>query len=119
MAWIYLVIQLISALLEQDTSRKGRVYKNAPRTLQERYKSAMRTLRERYENVTEFEFKASNDEEYEVDGIRDSAVFGTVRLSGQHGFCKGVRSRPPAGDLPPRCSRAPGSLRWQFDTAKT
>ena len=37
------------------------------------------------------------------------------RYSGQNGFRNGVRSRPPAGDLPPR---VPGSLNWQFDPWK-
>ena len=29
-------------------------------------------------------------------------------------FCQ-----PPAGDLPPWCSRAPGSLHWQFDNSES
>ena len=32
-------------------------------------------LRKRYKNATQLEFEASNDEEYEVDGIWDSAVY--------------------------------------------
>ena len=47
------------SLLEQDTTRKGRVDKN----------------------VTEF--KAGNDEEYEVKGIRDSAVYAKKSVAGQ------------------------------------
>ena len=119
MAWIYLVIQIISALLEQNISRKRRGYKNAIKILQECYNNAMRMLQERYKNVTEFEFKVSNNEEYEVDGIRDSVGFGILRLSRQYGFCKGVRSRPPTGDLPPWYSEALENLCWQFDTVKT
>ena len=55
------------SLLEQDTTRKGRVFKNAMR--------CTRMLRERYENATQLEFEASNDEEYKVDGIWESAVY--------------------------------------------
>ena len=45
------------SLLEQDTTRKGRVYENATRT---------------WRNS---KFEAGNDKEYEVEGIRDSTVF--------------------------------------------
>ena len=54
-------------LLEQDTTRKGWVYKNVTR--------CTRMLRKCYKNATQLEFEASNDEEYEVDGIWDSAVY--------------------------------------------
>ena len=47
------------SLLEQDTTRKGRVD----------------------ENVTEFE-AGSNDKEYEVEGIRDSAVYAKESVTG-------------------------------------
>ena len=43
-----------------------------------------RTLRGRYENAMQLDFEAGNDEKYEVDGIRGSAVqckeFGTARF---------------------------------------
>ena len=48
------------SLLEQDTTRKGRVE----------------------ENVTQLEFEAGDDEEYEVEGIRDSMVFARESETG-------------------------------------
>ena len=83
------------ALLEQDTTRKGRVYKNATRTitiLRERCYSATD------KNITEFEFKASNNKEYEVDGIRDSAIYAK---KSEAGHLPGLGISVAASTLPP------------------
>ena len=62
-------------------------------------------LRERYENATQLEFEASNDEEYKVDGIWDSAVyvkeFGIARFS--------RRSQKPA-----TCRRSASPMQLQL-----
>lgn len=52
------------------------------------------------ENVTEFEFKASNNEEYEVDGIRDSAVYAKKSEVG-HLPGLGLSGAASASTLPP------------------
>lgn len=78
------------------------------KTLRERYAAAfhaMRILREPCysavdENVTEFEFKASNNEEYEVDGIRDSAVYAMKSEVG-HLPGLGLSGAASASTLPP------------------
>ena len=75
------------------------------KTLRERYAAAfytMRPLRERCysamdENVTEFEFKASNNEEY---GIRDSAVYAMKSEVG-HLPGLGLSGAASASTLPP------------------
>ena len=85
------------------------------RTLQdirECYKNAVctKTLQdiwEHYKNATQLEFKAGNDEEYEMDGIRNSTVFA---------------KESKAGHLPEIClpvAESPGSLHRQFDTTGT
>ena len=71
------------------TTRKGRVYENATRTLQERY-----------ENAAQLDFEAGNDEEYEVEGIRDSAVYAKESEAG-HLSELGLSGAASASTLPP------------------
>ena len=39
-------------------------------------------VRECYENATQLDFEVGNDEEYEVEGIRDSAVYAKESEAG-------------------------------------